>query len=310
MNALNDFALRFQTLLVHGLGTSLVRGRIGLVAASEIRGGGEPRSRPGWYLWLTARSGVYRIDVDDAARLADDAGDVLHGRASLRYYPSPFDPDLAAFSPEEQAIAGGGWLDATGAPRAAAEGSIPQQCFVVGALDCAFDQHGALLAVKIAAIDRLRATFAEPWEGESFPLGIVKRGRGERTRDVPAWRIARPVFSAIAALGAQLGRRSASRLVVSRRRGFETVHVGGAPERRASDGAVQGEAVLLLGDDVRRATSDAVLAAMVDPEGETILDVDGRSGATHCADSRLALDVDPTWFSDETLPQDLLACSG
>ena len=66
-------------------------------------------------------------------------------------------------------------------------------------------------------------------------------------RDVPGWRLAAPVFSLLAGLYAQVERRAASRLVITRRSGFELLATpDGGAEPRDTLQAAYGEAFLIF----------------------------------------------------------------
>jgi hypothetical protein len=293
MTALADAGLAIQSLLLRGFGAPEVRRRTGLQAASEIWGGSTPRDRPGWYLWLAGRPGAYQLALEGAERMAGDAS-LLLGRLSICYYPSPRDRALEGFSAEEVAIATGEWMDASGAPRIELADRIPPGSFSVGAIECVLDPEGALVAVAMAALDRSRS----------------RRGP-ERLRDVPGWALTRPAFAALTGVGAQLGRRCATRLVVTRQHGFELVDEGDGWRIEDCGDVVQGEALVLLGGaaDPNASRLDPRLQ-LVDAASERVLDLALSSGQrAEGGDERLPMAVEETWFGTEPVVEHPIACS-
>ena len=302
--------LRFQALLARGLAASEVARQAGLAGVSEVWGGDEPRDGAAWYLWLRDRPGAYRLDLEEGRALDGVAGAPALGRLAIRYYPSPRDAELASFSPEERAIAGGGWLDDTGAPRIERAGSIPDGFFGVGSLDCGVDPEAGTLLLALGSLDRLRVRYEDAWCGESYPLGAVRRARGERTRDVPGWALAAPVFAALAGVVSRL-ERPAARLVMARQPGFEIVHGQGGVECRDASERVQGDAVLLFGPACPCPShEDALLREVLGPEAEIVLD--RRSGELRrqpeVPEPRLPLPIDPAWFDPEPAREDRVGC--
>jgi hypothetical protein len=277
--------LRVQALVARGLSAPEVSRRAGLAAASEVWGGDVPRDRAAWYLWLRDRTGAFQLELAGAERLEGHDAAVL-GRLTIRHYPATDDPLLAAFDPDERAAAAE-WLDRTGTPRIDVAGRIPEHLFAVGALDWVIDPERDASLLVLSSQDRLRTV-----EG------------GRVRREVPGWRLAAPVFSALAALHAQLDRRAASRLVVTRQRGFEVVRGGEALLTRDADEIVHGEALLAFtsadgcGDPAAR-----LLAAVRDPAAETVRDErlapGGRRRDAPPSDARLPLEVSPAWFGGE-----------
>jgi hypothetical protein len=293
MNATELFRLRLQSLLARGLASSEIAAQVGLVAASEVWGGAEPRDRPAWYVWLRDRPGAFQLELAGAELLGDA---VRAGRFTIRHYPSPASPAHASFSPEERRAAGE-LFDATGTPRIDAP-ALPESYFTVATLDWAIEREGTAAAFALATLDRLRA-----------------RGKvGAVVRDVPGWRLAVPLFSAIAALYAQVERCAATRLVVARQAGFELfASEGGADSRDAPD-LVQADAVLLFsGEGSSPRAGTALLDALCDPAAELAVDV-GFSPGQHpphvlLNDARLPIAVNHAWFGGAPHAEDLVACA-
>jgi hypothetical protein len=234
-------------------------------------------------------------------------------RISVSYYPTTLDPDLMAFSAEEVAIVTGDWMDASGAPRIERADSIPHGFFSVGAIECLFDPEGVLVAIAMAALDRCRTVAGEDWNGDSYPLGRIRRRGGEQLRDVPGWDLTRPVFAALAGLGAQLGQRSATRLVVTRQPGFEMVRLGNRCQLEDCDAVVQGEALVLLGGSAGGAATAArdPRLDLVDPGADPVLDLalTGVPVAEPSFDPRLGMRIEGAWFSTEPVVERGLCCS-
>jgi hypothetical protein len=286
VNADEVVRLRLQSLVARGLAAPEVARRVGLAAASEVWGGDVPRDRPAWYLWLAGAAGAWQVELSAAGPLEGVAGAVV-GRLTVRHYPSPADPILSRFDPDERrAVAEA--LDATGTPRIDVASAIPDALFTVGAVDWAIDVERDGSVFVLASLDRLR----------------TREGSRVR-RDVPGWRLAAPVFSALAGLHAQLDRRAATRLVVARQPGFELVRDDAGVAPRDAEDVVQGEALLAFraangcGDPAGR------LLEALREEGTDVL-ADERLGAgarggvdAFGADARLALAVSPAWFGGE-----------
>ena len=70
MNAADPLRLRFQSHVALGLAASCIARRVRLRAASEVRGGNEPRERAAWYLWLRDHPGAWQIELAAAELLA------------------------------------------------------------------------------------------------------------------------------------------------------------------------------------------------------------------------------------------------
>lgn len=296
MSAAEWFRLELQALVARGLGASGIGARVGLAAASEVWGGDAPRDRPAWYLWLRDVPGAYQLELAGAAPLAGAGGAAVLGRFTVRHFPSPADPALTDYSREERALVATA-LDATGTPRIDRAGAIPDALFTVGSVEWAHDpEHGAVFA--LSTLDRLR----------------TRDRRGEVVRDVPAWRLAAPVFTALAALHAQVERRAASRLVIARLPGFELREGEDGPGPVESSGAVYGEAFLLVPPPRSAPGAGAcLLAAVRDPDAEPVVDVALEAGGPPppavAADPRLPLAVSPAWFGGAAHVEDRAACS-
>ncbi len=303
MSAAEAVRFHLQSLLARGLASTEIAGRVGLRGASEAWGGLAPREAPCWYLWLAERAGAHALELQEAEAATEEGAPLAHGRLAIRYYPSPTDPELAAFSPEERAFVEGGWLDATGAPDVLRAHEIPSGLFVVGALDLVVRDVGDTALVALAGLDRLRSTWEEDWTGPSAPLGTVRRRRGERTRDVPGWSLAWPLFSAVAGLVAQVERRPASRLLLARQRGFELVHVGGALHERDAEEVAQHDLLLSFGPP--EVLDAAVARSLLDPEAAVVTDLTFARHARPIAHllepspgspGPLPVAVAPSWF--------------
>lgn len=290
------FRLQLQALVARGLGASEIGARVGLAGASEVWGGDRPRDRPAWYLWLREVPGAYQLELAGAAPLAGAGPAAILGRFTVRHFPAPADPALASYSREERALVATA-LDATGTPRIERAGAIPEALFTVGSVEWAHDpEHGAVFG--LSSLDRLR----------------TRDRRGELVRDLPAWRLAAPVFALLAGLHAQVERRAASRLVISRLPGFELAEGEEGPLPVDSTGAVYGEAFLLLPPAHSPAgAGTCLLAAVRDPDAEPVADVALDAGAPPpravAAEPRLELPVSPAWFGGDAHVEDRVACS-
>lgn len=291
MNATEHFRLRFQSLLARGLASSELAAQVGLAAASEVWGGAEPRDRPAWYVWLRDLPGAWQLELAGA----EHSGALLVGRFNLRHYPSPASPAFASFSPEERRAARESF-DATGTPRIDAP-ELPEAYFTVATVDWAVERDGRGAAFALATLDRLRSRGAD----------------GELVRDVPGWHLATPLFSALAALHAQVERCAATRLLVERQPGFELVATGGGADPRDAPDLVQADAVLLFPAEVSTpAAGAALLEALRDSAAEVAVDVAFLPGRQHPHalrdDPRLPLAVSPAWFGGTPHAEDLVAC--
>jgi len=297
VNAPELFRLRFQSLVARGLASSGVAARIGLAAASEVWGGGEPRERPAWYLWLRDAPGAWQLELASAEALGAPEGSAVVGRFTIRHYPSSSAPVFARFSAEERRVALDA-LDATGTPRIELASRIPDAHFTVGSVEWALDPESDDTAFALASLDRLR----------------TRTGSGDIVRDVPGWRLVCPVFSMLAGLHAQVERRAASRLVISRQPGFEAVvSEGGAGHRDAPD-LVQGEALLLF-SRARASAGGAsrLLDALGDPAAEIVANASFVTGEHPLheltPDPRLPVQVSHAWFGGEEHVEHLMcAC--
>lgn len=244
-------------------------------------------------MWLRGIPGAWQLELAGAEPSPDGAS--LVGRFTVRHYPSPDSPAFASFSPEERRAAREA-LDATGTPRIEAP-ELPEAYFTVATIDWAVERDGKDAAFAISTLDRLRARAAD----------------GEVVRDVPGWRLALPLFSAIAALHAQVERCAAARLVVTRQPGFELVASDeGAGHRDAPD-LVQADAVLLFpGDGSNPMAGAALLDALRDPEMDVAVDATFIPGEhLPCAlqgDPRLPIAVSHAWFGGVPHVEDLVAC--
>ncbi len=314
MSAAEALRAHVQSLLARGLSTPEVAREAGIVGASEIWGGVQPRDRPGWYLWARGRCGAYSLELDEAAPIARDGAPLSAGRLSIRYYPCPSDPEYATFSPEERALVATGWIDETGAPEVLRAHEAPPAFFALAALDLVVRDVGDTAAVGLSTLDRLRWRYAEDWTGASPPLGTVRRRRGDRTRDVPAWALAWPVFSLLAALVAQVERRPASRLIQGVQPGFDVVHRGETVAHEDADDVLHRE-LLLLFDHAEACDGDVVARSLLDPAAAVVTDVQlTATGCAHAA-ARAArpgdhapVVVSPAWFPRGPAPRERLAC--
>lgn len=296
MNAAETARLRFQSLVAQGLSSSAVAARVGLAAASEVWGGGEPRDLPAWYVWLRGVPGAWQLELAGAEPVAA-ARPAVAARFTVRRYPSPGDPLLAAFSPEERRVAAAA-LDATGAPRIEDAAGISPAHFAIATLEWAFEVDGDVAAVALSSLDRLRARAED----------------GAVVRDVPGWRLGAAALALVAGLDAQVERRSATRLVLSRQPGFEVVLSGGRAEHRDAPDAVLGEAVVALSrPGAAPVAASALVDALRDPDGEVVADVPlaphARSPRELGADPRLPVSPSHAWFGGAAHAHDLVACA-
>jgi hypothetical protein len=295
MIAPDPVRLRFQSLVALGLAASGIARRVGLAAASEVWGGDEPRERAAWYLWLRDRPGAWQVELASAEPLAAGDGTLL-ARFTVRHYPAPGSAALASFSAEERRVAAEAF-DETGTPRIELAAGIPAAMFTVGTVDWAHGEEGGASALVLSSLDRLRTL----------------REDGELDRDVPGWDLAAPVFSLVAGLHAQVERRAASRLVLSRQPGFELVAAPGGVEPRDAANAVQGEAALLFDSPRGPAAGARLLDALRDPDAQVLADVSFAPGVhpPHAVgdDPRLPLRVSHAWFGGEAHAADGVACA-
>lgn len=291
MNAVELFRLRFQSLVAAGLASTPIAARVGIAAASEVWGGDAPRERPAWYLWLRDTPGAWQLEL--AATEPLDAVGATVGRFTVRHYPARGSPALARFSPDEQRLAATA-LDRTGTPRIELASTIPDALFAIGTIEWALDSESDATVFGVASLDRLR-TRAES---------------GELLRDVPGWSLVVPPFSVIAGLHAQVERRAATRVVVSRLPGFEATAAG---EARDAPDLAFGEAFVAFstghGD---RERAPALLRALQDADAEVVHELDpeesGR-GMTLASDPRIALPVSRGWFGGEHHRHDRALCA-
>jgi hypothetical protein len=288
---------RFQSLVALGLAASGIARRVGLSAASEVWGGDEPRERAAWYLWLRDHPGAWQVELAGAEPLAAAGGGALLARFTVRHYPGPGAAELASFSAEERSVAAEA-LDDTGTPRIELASSIPEAMFTVGTIDWALQEESGASAFALASLDRLR----------------TRREDGEVVRDVPGWGLTAPIFSLVAGLHAQVERRAASRLVLSRQPGFELVAARDGVRPRDAADAVQGEAALLFDSPREPAVGARLLDALRDPDAQVLADVAFASGVhpPHDAvggDPRLPLRVGHAWFGGAAHAADRVACA-
>jgi hypothetical protein len=296
VNVAELFRLRFQSLVARALAVSEIASRTGLAGASEVWGGDEPRERPAWYLWLRDAPGAWQLELSGAEPLGS-SGSTLVGRFTIRHYPSPAAAGFASFSPEERGIAAGS-LDGTGTPRIELASRIPDALFTVGSVEWALDLDGDAAVFALASLDRLR----------------TRDGRGEIVRDVPGWSLTVPIFSLLAGLHAQVERRAAARLVVSRQPGFERIAHGGVVEHRDAQDTVQGEALLLFPPAGTPAGTGALLLdGLHDPDAEVLADVSFAPAAhpSHAVDGdpRVPLRVSEAWFGGRPCVADRILCA-
>jgi hypothetical protein len=297
VNAAELFRLRFQSLVARGLASRGVAARVGLAGASEVWGGAEPRERPAWYLWLRDAPGAWQLELASAEALGSSGGSALIGRFTVRHYPSSGDSVFARFSREEQGVALEA-LDATGTPRIEIAWRVPDALFTVGTVEWALDPESDDTVFTLASLDRLR----------------TRTERDDVVRDVPGWRLAFPVFSLVAGLHAQVERRAATRLVVSRQPGFETVVSAGAVDHRDARDAVHGEALLLFSRTRAPAVgASRLLDALRDPAAEVFAETSFVTGEPPqhelTPDPRLPVHASHAWFGGEEHAEHLMcAC--
>lgn len=294
MNAPELLRLRLQSLLARGLASSEIAARVGLAAASEVWGGGEPRDRPAWYLWLRDAPGAWQLELASAEAL--DAGGSVVGRFTVRHYPSSSAPVFACFSPEERAMAAAAF-DATCTPRIELAFRIPDALFTVGSVEWALEPDGESSVLALSTLDRLR----------------TRTDRGDVVRDVPGWELGFPVFSLLAALHAQVDRRAVTRLRVSRQPGFEQILSDEAAAHRDAPATVQAEVLALFSPrgDVSGG-AERLLEALRDPAAEVVFDGSlSRDGHPHhvTADPRVPIAVSHAWFGGEQHAEDVIACA-
>jgi hypothetical protein len=249
-----------------------------------VWGGDAPRDRAAWYLWLQDTPGAWQVELASAGPLGGAAAGAVVGRLAIRHYPRRADLLFAAFDADERAMAAE-LLDATGTPCMRAASKIPERAFTVGTIEWALDPERDASLFVLATLDRIRT-----------------REAGRVIRDVPGWRLAMPIFSALAGLHAQLDRRAASRLVVARQPGFELVREGSGLEPRDADDVAHGEALLLFGArDGSGEPAARLLAAVRDEAAEVIADASLSPAADppRVSDARLRVAVSPAWFGGE-----------
>jgi hypothetical protein len=297
VNAGEAFRLRLQSLLAAGLASSHLAARVGLAAASEVWGGDAPRERPAWYVWLRGLPGAWQVELVAAGALgpAND-GTAIVARFTLRHYPAPTGPSFALFSPQERTVAAAS-LDHTGTPRIELAATIPEALFTVGTIDWALGLEGGEAVFGVASLDRLRTQALD----------------GEVARDVPGWQLSVPMFSTLSGLHAQVERRAASRIVVSRLPGFETVRSDDGEHRDAPELALGEGFVLFPGEDRDPERPRALLRALQDREAEVLHDVElddaGRRSGILARDPRIALPMNPSWFGGERHVHDRPLCA-
>jgi hypothetical protein len=294
VNAVERFRLRFQSLVAAGLASTPIAARVGLVGASEVWGGAAPRERPAWYLWLRDAPGAWQLELA-ATEPLDEAGGIV-GRFTVRHYPAPGTPVFARFSVVEQRLVRAA-LDRTGTPRIDLASTIPDELFTVGTIDWALAPEVDATVFGVASLDRLRTLTRS----------------GALVRDVPGWSLALPAFSAIAGLHAQVERRAASRVVVSRLPGFETFETSGAGEQRDAAEVALGEGfVSFPGPGGEREPAAALLRLVRDADGEVIHELDvgeGDGGVTLDSDPRIPLTLSRCWFGGEHHRHDRAMCA-
>jgi hypothetical protein len=250
-----------------------------------------PRERPAWYLWLRDLPGAWQLELAAAGAL--DAVGAVVGRFTVRHYPAPEAPELARFSQEERRLVATA-LDPTGTPRIELAATIPEALFTVGTVDWVLDPDSDAAVFGVASLDRLR----------------TRAGAGELVRDVPGWRLAVPVLSVVAGLHAQVERRAATRIGISRLPGFESAEAG---ESRDAPDVAFGEAfVAFPGPRGDRARAIALLEALRDEDGEVLHEVDCGERARELpldSDPRLAFRVSQGWFGGERHRHDRALCA-
>jgi hypothetical protein len=296
VNAAEVFRLRLQSLLAAGLASSPIAARVGLAAASEVWGGSAPRERPAWYVWLRDRPGAWQLELVAAGALEHVHRAGIVARFTVRHYPAPATPDFARFSAHERSVAAAS-LDATGTPRIELAATIPDSLFTVGTIDWAVDLDGEAAVFGLASLDRLR----------------TRTESGELVRDVPGWNLATPAFSAVAGLHAQVERRAATRILISRLPGFETVGTDAGGHRDAPE-VTCGEGFLLFpGSNGGDEGAAALLRALQDGDAEILQDVELHDGRRRPdmldADPRLPLTVNRSWFGGEHHAHDRALCA-
>lgn len=294
MSADELFRLRLQALVARGLGAAGIAAKLGLAAASEVWGGDRPRERPAWYLWLRDAPGAYQVELAGAAPMAGAGAGAVLGRFTVRHYPARDHADLRCFSPEERDLVTSAF-DATGTPRIELASAIPEALFTIGSVDWALDPEDGAAVFALASLDRIRTL-----------------DRQRTVRDVPGWRLTAPIFSLVAGLYAQVERRAASRLVITRRSGFELLATpDGGAEPIDTSRAVHGEAFLAF--PAEAGGDQGLLRTLQDPDAELVqaaaLDPAARSPVALAADPRLMLPVSRAWFGGTPHAEDRLACA-
>jgi hypothetical protein len=300
MNAAELFRLRLSSLLSRGLSSSRIASAVGLAAASEVWGGDAPRDAPAWYVWLRGAAGAWQLELAAAEPLrAAAGGKALVGTLAVRCFPARAAPELRGFSQEERAFAATRF-DRTGTPRIDAAAAMPASFFAVGAIEWAVDEASGASVLTLSALDRARTRSAS-----------ARAGRRAIVRDVPAWTLALPLFTAIAGLHSQVDRMTATRLVVTSQPGFEIVEDGERSEAHETTEARQGDGHLVLAPSGDPAAGAALLDAIRDPGAATLLDRSLGACERGLSSPRGAfrIAVRDAWFGGSAHLADRAACA-
>lgn len=295
MSAKEQAQFTIQSLLARGLGATEVARRTGLARASEVWGGDEPLDRPAWYVWLSGVPGAYKLELREA-----ESGQQGGWRAwfTIRYYPSREDSTFERFSAEERAAVLGGLLDSTGTPHIEMASRIPPNLFVVGSLEWASASGSEATVVGLSALDRL----------------LAREESGATIRDVPGWRLGTPLLTTLAGIHAQIDRRTARRILLSRQSGLELVVAGDQFRWRDTDETIQAEVALLFqAPETGFLVGDSLLDGMREPGAHVAADERFAGKCRHPpaleADPRIALKVSHSWFGGEAVAEDRIACA-
>ncbi len=302
MNAAELFRLRIQSLLSRGLSASGIATSVGLAAASEVWGGDTPRELPAWYVWLRGSAGAWQLELVAPERLEGVGAHAFVGKLAVRHYPSPLERDFRSFSAEERSLADAAF-DATGTPRIELASAIPPSLFTVGSIEWALDLDGDASLITMSSLDRLRQRSDPGSDGAAQPAVL---------RDVPGWELTAAIFSAFAGLHAQVERRTATRLVLTRQPGFELVGVGERVVPHETAEACLGEALLLFAPARARESRASLLDALRDPDASVVSDLSFgpyRHERALPLDPTLPLTVSDAWFGGEEHTSDGVACA-
>jgi hypothetical protein len=93
-------------------------------------------AQPAWYFWIQHAVGPYHLRLESTKPLViPSGGPGQTGLFSLRCYPYPDSPGMAAFSEEERGLVSGNWFDETNTPKFEHLGDIPLHLFQVAAVE-------------------------------------------------------------------------------------------------------------------------------------------------------------------------------